>query len=307
MIDQAELPDRAKENAARVFTRLGEAEATVHGVPIEKVHFHEVGAADSIADIVGACLGLELLGVEAVYCSPINTGSGTVNTEHGVLPVPAPATAALLAGKPVYAAGPAKELTTPTGAAIVSTLALDFGPLPAMTVSATGYGAGGHDFPEQANVLRILVGDASGATEATTVSIIEANIDDSSPEVLGYALDQLLEAGALDVSLSPLLMKKNRPGTLVRVIARPEDREALAAQLMRETSTIGLRIYAAERRVQSRRWVEVETPHGKVRVKVSESGFAPEYEDCRTLAQASGVPLKEVLAEAAHVYLKSSR
>jgi uncharacterized protein (TIGR00299 family) protein len=307
MIDQAELPDRAKENATRVFTRLGEAEAAVHGVPIEKVHFHEVGAADSIADIVGACLGLELLGVEAVYCSPINTGSGTVNTEHGVLPVPAPATAALLAGKPVYAAGPAKELTTPTGAAIVSTLALDFGPLPAMTVTATGYGAGGHDFPEQANVLRILLGEASGATEATTVSIIEANIDDSSPEVLGYALDQLLEAGALDVSLSPLLMKKNRPGTLVRVIARPEDREALAAQLMRETSTIGLRIYAAERRVQSRRWVEVETPHGKVRVKVSESGFAPEYEDCRKLAQASGVPLKEVLAEAAHVYLKSSR
>jgi len=307
MIDQAELPDRAKENAARVFTRLGEAEAAVHGVPIEKVHFHEVGAADSIADIVGACLGLEMLGVEAVYCSPINTGSGTVNTEHGVLPVPAPATAALLAGKPVYAAGPAKELTTPTGAAIASTLALEFGPLPAMTVAATGYGAGGHDFPEQANVLRVLLGEASGATEATTVSIIEANIDDSSPEVLGYALDQLLEAGALDVSLSPLLMKKNRPGTLVRVVARPEDREALAAQLMRETSTIGLRIYAAERRVQSRRWVEVETPHGKVRVKVSESGFAPEYEDCKKLAQASGVPLKEVLAEAAHVYLKSSR
>ena len=307
MIDQAELPDRAKENAARVFTRLGEAEAAVHGVPIEKVHFHEVGAADSIADIVGACLGLEMLGVEAVYCSPINTGSGTVNTEHGVLPVPAPATAALLAGKPVYAAGPAKELTTPTGAAIASTLALEFGPLPALTVAATGYGAGGHDFPEQANVLRILLGETSGATEATTVSIIEANIDDSSPEVLGYALDQMLEAGALDVSLSPLLMKKNRPGTLVRVVARPEDREALAAQLMRETSTIGLRIYAAERRVQSRRWVEVETPHGKVRVKVSESGFAPEYEDCKKLAKASGVPLKEVLAEAAHVYLKSSR
>jgi uncharacterized protein (TIGR00299 family) protein len=307
MIDQAELPDQAKENATRVFTRLGEAEAAVHGVPIEKVHFHEVGAADSIADIVGACLGLEMLGVGAVYCSPINTGSGTVNTEHGVLPVPAPATAALLTGKPVYAAGPAKELTTPTGAAIAATLALGFGPLPALTVAATGYGAGGHDFPEQANVLRILLGEASGATEATTVSIIEANIDDSSPEVLGYALDQLLEAGALDVSLSPLLMKKNRPGTLVRVVARPEDREALAARLMRETSTIGLRIYAAERRVQSRRWVEVETPHGKVRVKVSESGFAPEYEDCKKLAQASGVPLKEVLAEAAHVYLKSSR
>ena len=150
MIDQAALPDRAKRNASRVFERLGEAEASVHGVPVEKVHFHEVGAADSIADIVGACLGLELLGVDEVYCSAINTGSGTVNTEHGLLPVPAPATAALLAGKPVYATGPAKELTTPTGAAIASTLAREFGPLPAMTVAATGYGAGEHDFPEQA-------------------------------------------------------------------------------------------------------------------------------------------------------------
>jgi len=307
MIDAAALPELTKRNAAAVFQRLGEAEASAHDVPIEKVHFHEVGAADSIADIVGACLGFELLGVKEIYCSPVNTGSGTVKTEHGILPIPAPATAALLAGKPAYASGPAKELTTPTGAAIAATLAKEFGPMPPMKLGVSGYGAGTYDFDEQANLLRILVGERSGAAEATAVSVIEANIDDSSPEVLGYALDRLLEAGALDVTLSPLLMKKNRPGTLLRVVARPEDQETLAAQVMKETSTLGIRIVAAERRVQERRLIEVETKFGKVRIKQSETGFAPEYEDCRKLAAGAGVALKEVLAEAAYVYLKSSR
>lgn len=307
LIQRSGLPERVCRNAAAVFQNLGQAEAKVHGVPIEKVHFHEVGAVDSIADIVGACLGFELLGVEAVYCSAVNVGNGTVRTEHGTLPVPAPATAELLRGKPVYARGPEAELTTPTGAALAVTLARDFGPLPPMRISETGYGAGERDFPQQANVLRVIVGEASGATEAATVSVIEANLDDASPEVLAYALERLLEAGALDVSLAPLLMKKGRPGTLLRVIARPEDRERLAAMVFAETTTLGLRWWDAERRVQERRWVEVQTRYGKVRIKIGESAWAPEYEDCRRLAREAGVPLKDVLAEAGFAYLKTQR
>lgn len=211
LIDRAGLPARVKQNASAVFRKLGEAEARVHQVPLEKVHFHEVGAVDSISDIVGACLGFELLGIEEIHCSAVNVGSGTVETEHGVLPVPAPATAALLEGKPIHAHGPAKELTTPTGAAIAATLASQFGALPAMRIAQIGYGAGGHDFPTQSNVLRVLIGEKTGASEAATISVIEANIDDSSPEVLGFALERLLAAGALDATLTPLSMKKSRP------------------------------------------------------------------------------------------------
>jgi len=308
MIDAGEFPERAKKRAAAVFQRLGEAEAKVHDVPIEKIHFHEVGAIDSICDIVGACIGLELLGVDEVYCSAINVGSGTVNTEHGVLPVPAPATAALLTGKPVYSRGPSLELTTPTGAAIVATLAVGFGSLPALRVSASGYGAGDKDFAEHANVLRALIGETSGASEATTVAVIEANIDDSSPQVLGYTMERLFEAGALDVTLQPVLMKKNRLGTILRAIAKPESQEALAQLIFAETTTLGLRVYQAERRVKARHIVEVETRYGGIRMKVSEDGsFAPEYDDCRELAMKSGTPLKEVLAEAQLTYLNNKR
>ena len=307
IIDGAALPDRAKQNATAVFQRLGEAEASVHNVPIEKVHFHEVGAVDSIADIVGACLGFELLSVDAVYSSPLNLGSGTVKAEHGVMPVPAPATAALVAGKPVYARGPAVELTTPTGAAVAVTLARAFGVIPPMKIASVGYGAGDHDFAEQANVLRVFIGETSGATEATTVAVIEANIDDASPQVLGYAIEKLLEAGALDATLQPLQMKKGRPGSLLRVIATPEQRSALADIIFHETTTLGVRTYAAERLVEARQWVEVETPHGKVRIKVSEHSFAPEYEDCRALARATGVALKDIIAEANFAYLKNNR
>jgi uncharacterized protein (TIGR00299 family) protein len=290
-----------------VFQRLGEAEAKVHGVSLEKVHFHEVGAVDSICDIVGACVCLDNLNVEAVHSGAINTGSGTVSTEHGVLPVPAPATAELLAGKPVYARGPSLELTTPTGAALLS-LAQSFGPMPPLTIRATGYGAGDRDFPEHANVLRVLIGDANAAAEAVSISVIETNIDDASPQVLGFALERLLEAGALDVTLTPIFMKKNRPATTLTVLARPEDQERLAGIVLSETSALGVRFWSAERRVQSRSFVEVETAHGRVRVKVSASGsFAPEYDDCRRLALERGVPLKDVLAEANFAYLKSSR
>jgi pyridinium-3,5-bisthiocarboxylic acid mononucleotide nickel chelatase len=308
LIDKSASSDRVKKNAAAVFQRLGEAEAKVHGIPLAKVHFHEVGAVDSICDIVGACAGFDLLDVGAIHCSPLNTGSGTVMTEHGVLPVPAPATAELLAGKPIYARGPSVELTTPTGAAIAATLAADFGSLPPMRIAATGYGAGDKDFAEHANVLRVLVGATSDARESTTVAVLEANIDDSSPQVLGYAMERLLEAGALDVTLENVLMKKNRPGTLLRVISKPENRETLAQMMFAETSTLGLRIYSAERRVQARRMLEVETPHGKVRIKIAGDGsFAPEYEDCRALARTTGVPLKQILAEASLVYLNNIR
>ncbi|MFN7997477.1 MAG: nickel pincer cofactor biosynthesis protein LarC [Bryobacteraceae bacterium] len=308
LIEKADLPDRTKRDASAVFQRLGEAEAAVHQVPLEKVHFHEVGAADSIADIVGSCLGFELLGVGAIVSSPLNVGSGTAQTEHGVLPVPAPATAALLRGKPVYSDGPAVELTTPTGAAVASTLARSFGVMPPMKIARNGYGAGGRDFRERANVLRVIIGEETGAAEATTITVIEANIDDLSPQVLAYAMDRLLETGALDVTLASIEMKKGRPGTLLRVLARPADRETMAQVIFAETSTLGLRMYSAERRVQARHWVEVQTPHGKVRVKVSAEGaFAPEFEDCRRIARESGVPLKVVIAEANFAYQKNSR
>jgi len=308
MIERADIPERAKQNAVAVFRRLGAAEAEVHQVPIEKVHFHEVGAADSIADIVGAAVAFELLQVDTVVSSPLNVGSGTVKTQHGILPVPAPATARLLQGAPVYARGPAAELTTPTGAAVAATLAASFGVLPPMTIAATGYGAGDYDFPEMANVLRVILGRPTGADEALTVAVIEANIDDLNPQVLAYASERLLESGALDVTLEPIVMKKGRPGNLLRVIARPENREALAQMIFAETSTLGVRLYTAERRVQARTVTEVETRFGKVRVKVSSEGsYAPEYEDCRRIARESGVALKDVIAEANYAYRNQTK
>jgi len=308
MIDAAPLAARAKAAASAVFRNLGEAEAAVHGVPIEKVHFHEVGAVDSIADIVGACVALDLLDVAEVHASAVNVGSGNVQTEHGLLPVPAPATARLLEGKPIYARGPEVELTTPTGAALAVTLASSFGPLPAMRISNIGHGAGERDFKQHANVLRVLIGERTGASEATLVSVIEAHIDDSSPQILGYALERLMEAGALDAALSPLQMKKNRPGSLLRVIAKPEDQERLAQIVFAETSTLGLRIHSAERRVEPRSMIEIETPLGRVRGKVSAQGaFAPEYDDCKLIAQRTGTPLQLVFAIAQESYFKNPK
>lgn len=307
MIEAGAISDRAKRDAVRVFTVLGEAEAQVHGTSLEKVHFHEVGAVDSICDIVGACVGLDLLGVEEVHVSPINTGSGTVTADHGVMPVPTPATALLLRGKPIYARGPETELTTPTGAAIAAALSSGYGPIPPMRIESTGFGAGTKEFPTHANVLRVLIGERTGASEATTISVIEANIDDSTPEVLGYAMERLLDAGALDVTLQPVLMKKQRPGTLVQVLSRPEQQDLLAGMLMRETSTLGVRISVAERRVEERKHVEVDLGFGKVRMKVAGSGAAsPEFDDCRKVAQESGKPLKEVFAAAVAAYQKGN-
>ena len=297
IISAGELSEKARENALAVFRRLADAEAKSHAVPIEKVHFHEVGAVDSICDIVGACVALDLLGVEEIYASRINVGSGTVETEHGTLPVPAPATTELLRDKPIYASGPQTELTTPTGAALLATLGKSFGPLPAVKLLAQGFGAGDKDFPMQANVLRVLIGERTNASESTSVTILEANIDDSTPQVLGYAMERLLEAGALDVTLAPIFMKKNRPATLLSVITVPALADTLAAILFAETSTLGIRVLQAERRVLERSIAEV--------VKYNEHGnFAPEYDDCRRAALDKGVPLRTVISEANQAFAK---
>ena len=302
-----ELSDDTRRKAMAVFRRLGEAEAASHNVPLDRVHFHELGAVDSICDIVGACAALDLLGVNEVRSSRINVGSGTVHTEHGLLPVPTPATAELLKNTPIYSAGPETELTTPTGAALVTTLASGFGGLPAVRVLSQGFGAGDKDFPMQANVLRVLIAERIYAAECDSVAVIEANIDDSTPQVLGYAMERLLEAGALDVTLTPVFMKKNRPGTMVSVIARPEMTENLAAVLFAETTTLGLRIAQAERRLLARETAEVATAYGKIRIKHTEAGsFAPEYEDCRKAAIQHNVPLRMVIAAASEAFRNAS-
>ena len=308
LIDGAELAPRARERARRIFMVLGEAEAQVHGVPVEKVHFHEVGAVDSIIDIVGACVCLEELDVDQIYASAVNTGSGTVNTEHGVMPVPAPATALLLKGRPVYARGPALELTTPTGAAILAALAGGFGTLPPMRVIGQGFGAGDRDFPEQANVVRVLLGEVRAAAgEAQVVSVLETNLDDCTPQILGHAFEKLLEAGALDVTVSPVVMKKNRPGWTLTVLAPLAREQDLAEVIFQETTALGLRVSETRRLTLRREHVTVETRFGAVRIKVAGEQFSPEYEDCRQRALEHKAPLRAVLAEATAAYLSQRK
>ena len=299
MINAGELTETARKNALAVFRRLGEAEAKSHNVPLDRVHFHEVGAVDSICDIVGACAALDLLDVTEVRGSRINVGSGAITTEHGVLPVPAPATAELLKNRDIYSAGPETELTTPTGAALIATLTCACTGLPPIRLLAQGFGAGEKDFPMQANVLRVLIAERVRADQAASVTIIEATIDDSTPQILGYAMERLLAAGALDVTLTPVFMKKNRPGTVLSAIAPPELMDQLAAIFFAETTTLGLRITPAERRVLAREIAQVETPFGGIRIKYTEDGsFAPEYDDCRAAALQHQVPLRSVIAAA---------
>ena len=303
-IECAGLAPRAAARATRIFRRLGEAEAKIHDVSLEKVHFHEVGALDSIVDIVGAAIGFDLLGIEHFACSPINVGGGSVQTAHGLLPVPAPATADLLIGKPTYSSGIQRELATPTGAAIVTTLCEEFGPQPRMRVMQIGYGAGAAEISGQPNVLRILVGDLAEKEFAAwdeRVMVIETNLDDMSPQIYGYFAEKALAAGALDVFASPVQMKKNRPGMLVTILCVPKDADRFAEMLFAETTTIGLRSYEACRRVLAREDVTVNTPHGTVRMKVARLNghilnVAPEYDDCRRAAEEHGVPLKQVIA-----------
>jgi uncharacterized protein (TIGR00299 family) protein len=253
-------------------------------------------------------VALEHIGVQEVRSSPINVGCGTIETQHGTLPVPAPATADLLHAVPIYSAGPETELTTPTGAALLTTLAAGFGALPPMTVMAQGFGAGDKDFSQQANVLRVLIGESTRAAEATSIDVIEANVDDCTPQVLGYAMERLLEAGALDVTFTPIVMKKNRAATMISVLSLPQMTEQLAQLVFRETTTLGLRIFHAERRVLHRESTEIETRYGKVRVKYTENGsFTPEYEDCRRLANEHGVALRAIIAEANEMFGRQLR
>jgi uncharacterized protein (TIGR00299 family) protein len=306
---QAGLAPSAAGRAAEIFRRLGEAEAKIHNVPVESIHFHEVGAVDAIVDIVGAAVGFDLLGIEEFHSSALNVGGGRVEAAHGVMPVPAPATAELLKGAPSYSTGIERELLTPTGAAILTTIVRRFGPLPRMKVEAIGYGAGSADLPGQANVLRMFVGESASSPLAwdETISVIEANVDDLNPQVYAYFAERALQAGALDVSTAALQMKKGRPGQLITVLAPPERAEALVELLFRETTTIGVRSYDARRRVLERQIVNVETPYGTLPVKVSRLNgrvlnAAPEFEECRRIALERGAPLKQVLAAAASAF-----
>lgn len=310
ILEKSRLAPRVRERAGAIFRKLGEAEASVHDVPLEKIHFHEVGAVDAIVDIVGACIGFEALGIEEFACSALNVGGGTAKMAHGLLPAPAPATAKLLQGKPTYSNGVEKELVTPTGAAIVATLCGTFGPQPAMSVSAIGYGAGTADLEGQPNVLRIMVGEAAEKTTAgfdEEIAVIEANLDDMNPQIYGYFLEKALAAGALDVYTTAVQMKKNRPGVLLTVLCKPGDAQALIGLIFAETTTFGVRTYRAQRRVLPREWVKVTTQFGQVRVKVSRVNgsvlhVTPEFEDCKRVAEEKDVPLQNVIAEAMRSY-----
>ena len=311
IITAAKISPPAKETALRIFDNLGAAEAKIHDVSLADVHFHEVGAVDAMVDIVCAAVGVEALGVDDWVCSPLNVGGGTVVCAHGTFPVPAPATVELLTGAPVYSSGLQAELVTPTGAAIAKTLMNRFAAFPQMKISASGYGAGTRDFPNHANVLRLTVGDAQDSAalaDQEMIAILEANLDDLNPQVFGYVMDRALEEGALDAFGIPVQMKKNRPGMLLTILARPEDADRLTKLLFAETTTLGVRLRHETRQALRRRSMTVTTRWGDVRMKIanlngSVSNYAPEYEDCRRIAVACRVPLKTVMQEAIQQYL----
>ena len=310
MIDQSSLSDSQRDLATRIFSRLAEAEAKVHGSTIEKVHFHEVGAVDSIADIVGAAIGWDLLDVDRIHCSPIPTGTGFVEIAHGRCSIPAPATGELLKGIPLADFPVVGELTTPTGAAIVATLVDEFGPPPAMTVQSIGYGAGQKDF-EHANIMRLLVGDLSDSdstrVQTDSIVLLETNLDDLSGEQVGHCMQMLWESGALDVATTAIQMKKGRPGVMLSVQSRPEDADRLETILFSHTTTLGVRRTVVVRRVLSRQPHEVTTPWGLVAGKLAHlpdgsDRFAPEYEACREIASKHKVSLAEVFSAAQQAF-----
>jgi len=315
MIDRAQIAPRAAERAKRIFTRLGEAEAAVHQVPVERVHFHEVGAVDAIVDIVGAAIGFELLGIDEFSCSPLDVGAGQVKTAHGLLPVPAPATLELLKGAPAYSSGIRRELVTPTGAAIATTLSSRYGEIPPMTLRAAGSGAGSAELAEKPNILRLLIGESTPAEAGEAwdrpVTVIETNVDDMSPQIYGYFAERALAAGALDVFSVPAQMKKNSPGLLVTILCEPERAADLAGLVFRETTSIGVRAHEVRRKCMERQIVTVRTPYGEVRMKLSRMNGSvlnaqPEYDDCRRIAAEQGIPLKQVISAATIAYQRES-
>jgi pyridinium-3,5-bisthiocarboxylic acid mononucleotide nickel chelatase len=308
MIDKSTLSPRQNELAKRIFLKLGEAEAAAHGIDIKKVHFHEVGAVDSIVDIVGSAVGLDLLGVERFEASPLPTGRGWVRAAHGKMSLPAPGTAELLKGVPLADSDVEMELTTPTGAAIVTTVAERFGPLPAMTIESIGLGAGTRDLPDQGNILRLFVGTIALPAESDRVWVLETNLDDLPGEVVGYATAQVMAAGALDAFVTPIQMKKNRPGVMVTVLCREDQIVAMEEILFRETTTLGVRRYPVSRHKLKRQATEVETAYGPIRGKLGwhdgrPPTFSPEHDDCARVAAERGVALRDVYNAAHAAYL----
>jgi len=306
LLDGSGLDPEVRELSARLFHRLAAVEGAVHGVSPEQVHFHEVGAVDSIVDVVGGVIGLRWLRADRFVSSPLNVGTGTVTMSHGTFPVPPPATARLVEGVPVYGAGEG-ELLTPTGALLVTGHATSYGPLPLVRPRSIGHGAGSRDTPGRPNVLRLIVGDADASPEGDRVLVLETEVDDTPPQILGSLVDRLLTAGALDVYYTAVQMKKGRPGVLVTVLAPPPLREALEEVLFSETTTLGVRRQEWERTVLEREWVTVATAHGAVRVKVGKRGgrvynVQPEFEDCQRAAAESGAAVKEVWAAALAAY-----
>ena len=314
IISAAGISASAKKIAVAIFEALGAAEAKIHNTAIESVHFHEVGAVDALVDIVCAAVGAEALGVDEIICSPLNVGGGTVKCAHGTFPVPAPATVELLKDTPVYSSGVQAELVTPTGAAIVKTLASRFVAFPEMKIERSGYGAGTRDFPGHPNVVRITIGEAASnslaeKTASETITVLEANLDDLNPQVFGYVMDRLFEEGALDAFAMPVQMKKNRPGTLLTVLCKPENASKLAQLIFVETTTLGVRRRDEVRQTLARRWERVNTAWGEVRIKIASmngtiTNYAPEYEDCRRIAAERHVPLKTVMGEAVEAYVR---
>ena len=310
MIEKSKLSKGVKKRAVSLFRRIGEAEARIHGIPLEKVHFHEVGALDSIVDIVGACVAVEMLGVDEVQASPPRLGSGFVDTAHGRFPVPAPATLELLKGVPTQTSSEPVELVTPTGAAILAEFCAKFGPMPSMSVEKIGYGAGSRDLEKTPNVLRAVVGVGAtrrvARTEEDTVAVIETNIDDMNPQLFGDVMERLLDAGALDVFLTPVQMKKNRPGTLLTVLCERDSVERMAELLLSQTTSFGVRVHEAQRRKLAREILKVKTKFGEIEVKIGRLGGkivsrSPEFESCKRAASKAGVAVKEVYEETRRV------
>ncbi len=301
VIGESGLSERVKTLSLAVFQALAEAEGRIHARPVEEVHFHEVGAADSIVDIVGAVFGVHALGIERICCSALPLGSGFVKSRHGIIPVPAPATLEILKGFPVKHAGLDAEMVTPTGAALARVLSDDFGSMPSVKVERIGYGVGSRELSDRPNLLRLVLGESSDHARRDTVVLVEANLDDSPPEWTGFLVERLFEAGALDVWLVPVQMKKNRPGVLVQALVRPEGRDRLADIILRESTTLGVRFQVLERRILEREQAALESPWGTLQVKRARNAdgvwrVIPEYEACRKAALKHGVALREVYA-----------
>jgi len=312
LIEAAPLASRVRDTSIALFTRLAEAEAAVHDTTPDRVHFHEVGALDSILDIVGATFAIDWFRAHRVVVSSMNLGRGLVTCAHGTFPVPAPATARLVAGAPVYSSGPDGELLTPTGALLLTGHASAFGPIPPMRIERIGYGAGSRDPGDVPNVLRVFVGEDAEDRQEHQVTVIECEIDDMNPQVYGVVMDQLLEAGALDVYFTPVQMKKNRPGVLISVIGPPSRQDDLVATLFRETTTIGVRYHVVRRECLERERVTVDTRFGPVRMKLARRhgrvvNAMPEFDDCAEVARAHGVAVREVQADATRAYLEAGR